>query len=116
MKSDYVVGYSLNAENYCDECMRKIALKESLRLGAAMMWGDSGTAEDVIEEWASYACIDRMDETSYDSSEFPKVIFSDQAHDGCSADNGYAPGQCGDACCNCHNPIGYDCPNIEKGW
>ena len=114
MHRSTVVGYSFNADTYCDDCMRTIAIRQALNAGSATMWGDSGTAEQTVGEWASMVGIDRFDERSYDSSEFPKVVFADSAHAACMPENGYESGQCADRCAQCHNSIGFDCPNIDE--
>lgn len=58
--------------------------------------------------------IDRADERSFDSGDFPKVIFGNQVHDGCHADNGYEPGQCADRCGGCGQHLGESCPNVAE--
>lgn len=107
-----VVGYTYKTDNHCDDCMREVAKRETTAAGSATMWSDCGSAEDIVGEWAMMLGIDRHDETSYDDSEFPKVIFARAVHDGCTPDNGYERGQCGDRCVACHEPIGLECPNI----
>lgn len=59
--------------------------------------------------------VNRDVEESYDSDDFPKVVFGNQVHDGCTADNGIEPGQCGDRCGSCHEFLGFDCPNVGAG-
>lgn len=114
MRSDDIVGYTYNADVYCDDCIREIAKRGTLAAGSATMWADCGTAEEILTEWALLIGLDRMYEWSFDSGDFPKVIFADQVHDGCSADNGYEPGRCRDRCATCHEPLGFDCPNTER--
>jgi hypothetical protein len=107
-----IVGYTYQADIWCDACIREVAIRKACEAGDATIWGDCGTAEQTLGAWASADAIDRQDERSYDTADFPKVIFADAAHDGCFADNGYEPGQCGDRCGQCGEPIGFDCPNI----
>ena len=64
-----IVGYTFQAANYCPGCIE----------GA---YGDNTFSatmfpEDALDALAALAGIDRMDEHSYDSDEFPKVIFRD---------------------------------------
>jgi hypothetical protein len=55
--------------------------------------------------------IDRSDEHSFDSGDFPKVYVG-TPHDGCNLGNGYEPGQCNDQCSVCGEHLGGDCPNV----
>lgn len=105
MKSYDIVGYTFNADQYCPE-----HIVEQLD-GQAPVVGSE--AESKLDYIAGMLGIDRQDEHSYDSGDFPKVIFADSVHDGCSADNGYEPGQCGDRCGACGEFLGDDCPNCE---
>jgi hypothetical protein len=112
MHATTIVGYVYQADVWCDDCARELAIHQAAALGDATAWGDCGTAEEILGAWASLAAIDRHDERSFDSGDFPKVVFADAVHDVCTADNGYEPGQCGDQCGQCGEPIGFDCPNV----
>lgn len=107
------VGYDYQSRKLCDECIREPAMQQSTAAGLATMWGDCGSSEDIIGEWALAIGLDWDDETSFDSADFPKRVTEDQAHDVCSPANGYPRGQCGDRCGQCGNPLGYRCPNID---
>lgn len=109
-----VVGYDYKAQRLCDTCIRPAAEKEAADAGAATMWGDCGSSEDIIGEWALTIGLDWDDEASYDSNEFPKRVFEDDAHDACTPANGYDHGQCGDVCEGCGSPLGFSCPNIDN--
>lgn len=82
-----IVGYTFNADTLCCDCVRELAIGEALKAGSATMWGDSGTSEDTLGEWASLIGLDRADESSFDSGEFPKVIFASmvEADERCGA-------------------------------
>lgn len=108
--NDYPVGYVYQADLYCPDDMREIAKRGCVQAGVATMWGDCGDAEDILSEWALATGLDREDETTFDSGDFPKV-FVGTPHDGCTASEGCAPGQCGGSCCLCHEPLDGQCPN-----
>ena len=110
-----IVGYTYNTENYCPDDMRDIAIRKARELGDATMWGDCGSPEEIIGTWASLEGIDRYDERTYDSGDFPKVILSTGVHDVCTTSEGYDPGQCGDYCCVCLYPLDDECPNGYTG-
>lgn len=85
MKSDTVVGYTYRAEIICPSCvvntMAALLPEADLpRLEALREeFGPSETAEGILAVASLMLGIDRMNESSYDSDEFPKVIFADQA-------------------------------------
>lgn len=72
-RSDEVAAYAYRAEIYCPACI----------IAAMIVAGDASPAarempaEDVLDQCAEAAAIDRTDETSFDSAEFPKVAFLD---------------------------------------
>ena len=76
MKSDHIAGYSFNTENMCETCILEAftGVKENV--------GFVFSIEGVLDQIAGAMKIDRMDERSFDSSEFPKVIFNYQLEDG----------------------------------
>lgn len=87
-----IVGYTYNADIYCRECMWEIAvnwvdLPEDLHEKARHMG-----VEDALDLLAKQLGVDRHDERSYDSGDFPKVVFESQAcdeeHDFCGGCNG----------------------------
>ena len=78
-----IVGYSFNTENFCPDC-----IIEALPTGPGETFdgwkladGVQMSTEDNLHEIAAAFQIDRQDERSFDSSEFPKVIFSSQVED-----------------------------------
>lgn len=62
-----IVGYSFNADEYCPSCTKGM-FQQYAPFAPTL-------TEDVLEAAAKALGIDRQDERSYDSSEFPKVIF-----------------------------------------
>jgi hypothetical protein len=72
-----IAGYTFNAENYCPADV------------VGRMDGQCSVPAEDAEAKLDYLAvmlgIDREDERSFDSGDFPKVIFADSAHDGCSA-------------------------------
>lgn len=73
MKSWDIVGYTYCAGNYCPHCIHKAM--------GNMMSPAIEDCERVLDMIAKNDGIDRYDEASYDSSDFPKVIFADQANE-----------------------------------
>lgn len=69
-----IVGYSYQADNHCVECIRGLAKARTLVLGSETSWGDSGTAEEILSEWAFFAKIDPYGDN--DTGDFPRVIFA----------------------------------------
>lgn len=67
MRSYDIVAYTYQADVHCPECI-------------AQMFGGSilDSAETMLDRAAESAGIDRYDESSYDSDDFPKVVFCDQ--------------------------------------
>lgn len=66
-----IVGYIYKADIYCPGCI----LGE---LGAGVY---GGTTEQSLSRLADERGIDRFDEYSFDSDEFPKVVFRSQIED-----------------------------------
>lgn len=64
-----VVAYTYKADEYCPDCIKTMynGLGDHL-----------STAEQVLDIAAKLACIDRYDERTYNSGDFPKVIFRGQ--------------------------------------
>lgn len=83
-----IVAYTYNADLYCPHCIEGIALKE---MGGAFLAYTN--PEERLDRWAEKLGIDRQDETTYDSGDFPKVVFRDML-DGT------------EHCGRCHNELG----------
>lgn len=80
MHATDIVGYTFNGHNYFPE-----AIIGAMPLGEGEAFDGWGLGEginipveDNLADLARSFGIDREDETSYDSSEFPKVIFASQ--------------------------------------
>ena len=78
MKAWAIVGYTYKAENYtpCGVIEAMIANREASPAARDM------SVEDALDQIAEANCIDRTDESSFDSGEFPKVIFASDVEDG----------------------------------
>jgi hypothetical protein len=66
MKNYDIVAYTFNADIYCPNCI----------VGAYNGNSDDYDAETMLSLLASGLGIERNDEESFDSSEFPKVVFA----------------------------------------
>ena len=95
MRTDTIVGYSFRADIYCPEHIVPA-------LGRGTM--PAYAAEEELDAIAAETGIDRGDESSFDSDDFPKVAFRDQVRgmadypliddeDGCET---------ADRCATCH--------------
>ena len=100
MRTDTIVGYSYRADIYCPEHIVG-ALRGRDDVAPA---GFDMEAEHLLDQVAAYNLIDREDESSFDSDDFPKVAFADQVRgmadyplvddeDGCET---------ADRCATCH--------------
>ncbi len=70
-KAATIVAYSF-PETYCPEHL----IEEMIVRGMASPGARGMAVEDVLDQIAGATGIDRQDERTFDSSEFPKVIFS----------------------------------------
>ena len=68
-----IIGYTFKAENYTPKGLIEHLVNEGVRSPGA--YGMS--AEDVLDQWAGEEGVDRDDEWSFDSSDFPKPLDSD---------------------------------------
>jgi hypothetical protein len=68
-----IVGYTFKADNYCPKCV----IKKLTPYGFNSVADDN--TEELLNQLALSAHIDREDERSFDSDNFPKVVFRDQA-------------------------------------
>ena len=83
-RPDDIVAYTFRAENLCPTCVKRDVVGHQR---AARMW-----AEDVLDLAADEQGIDRDDESSFDSGDFPKVVFRDQL-------------LVGECCCRCFDRL-----------
>lgn len=71
-----IVGYTYQADIYGPECIVGLVARD---LGVEHDTAGAGfTVESALDALASAAAIDRQDERSFDSDDFPKVVFRDQ--------------------------------------
>ncbi|MGI6797954.1 hypothetical protein [Gordonia sihwensis] len=69
-----IAGYTYKAENYRPDQLREMMIVEgTLSPGARGM-----SVEDALDQAAGANGIDRHDEWTFDSGDFPKVIFETQ--------------------------------------
>lgn len=86
MNACTIVGYTYRGAEWHQECMiRTLVDLRELSPAAIDM-----KPEDVLNQHAAACAIDREDESSFDSDDFPKVIFADDVEpldicDRCSA-------------------------------
>ena len=73
-RSDEIAAYIYRAELLCPTC----TIATMVAVGVAAPAARDMSAEDVLDQCAGASAIDRDDETSYDSDEFPKVVHLDQ--------------------------------------
>lgn len=87
MKAWTIIGYAFNADIYCDGVCIIRALNEigpiiydrAERItDVTQLFDGSATVEDALAVIAGHRNIDRDDERSYDSGDFPKVIFASE--------------------------------------
>ena len=69
-----IAGYTYQAENYTPTDLIEVMVAAGELSPAAL----DMKVEDVLDQHAGALAIDRYDERSFDSSEFPKVIFWSQ--------------------------------------
>lgn len=93
-KSHDITGYTYRADIYCPACVI-VALPTGPGQefdGWSVAPGVRMTAEENLTELAVHFSVDRMDENTFDSDYFPKVIFRDM----CSWGERDYCGMCGD--------------------
>lgn len=71
MKATDVVGYTFNANEFHPTCVLRA-------LGYSKRTAETLVVEDELNELAGDRNIDRHDEHSFDSGDFPKVVFGSQ--------------------------------------
>lgn len=88
MKSRTIVAYTYRADSLCPDCIRNIGI---MPLQDTPITGPV-PVEDLLNQAARYKGINRTDEHSYDSGDFPKAISADQVE--------------GEECCwDCQEPL-----------
>jgi len=84
-----VVGYTYKADEYCEDCIVEEVKQDFLRKYPTWGWPSESPSLD-LDQLAKFVAIDRDDEHSYDTDDFPKVILS-------YSESGDTP----DTCCKC---------------
>ncbi len=75
-----IVAYSYHADIFCPECIvTAVCAAEHLETTPA---APAMAAEDLLNQLAEYGGIDRDNETSFDSDDFPKVVLGLNVCDG----------------------------------
>lgn len=67
-----IAGYTYRADTFCPTCVIESMIAHGIAAPAAR----DMPAEDALWQCAEAMAIDSMDESSYDSGEFPKVVFA----------------------------------------
>lgn len=83
-----IAGYGYRADIYCPECIIEIMIAR----GDASPAARDMPPETVLDQCAGAMGIDRYDEATYDTKEFPKVAFVSDVDDD-------------DTCTVCRQPI-----------
>lgn len=90
--SSDIVGYTFRADNYCPEHIEDVLTATEEYDGWKLAESVTMATEDNLNEIAAHFGINRQDESSFGSDEFPKVIYRDQAD--------------GDSCAVCGERLG----------
>jgi hypothetical protein len=102
------VGYDFNADHYCGDCIVKVIMRPGKGNGGnGCRGGECNCAECRLDRIAKSRGIDRQDDSSFDSSDFPKII---PYHNNLHADCGDSDREAGDVvcygrCASCHEVI-----------
>ena len=83
-----IAAYAYQADIYCPACLIEAMIADGLAAPAARVT----PTDDVLEQCAGALAIDRADDTTYDTSEFPKPVHLDWL----TSD---------DTCARCHEPL-----------
>lgn len=97
-RADDISGYTYRADVYCPECIIGQLTTNPGAVGTSGV--ERGMAEKHLDLLARIRGIDRHDEQSFDSGEFPKVIFAADIEN--------------EHCYSCRNPL-YD-DDDPRGW
>ena len=81
-RADEIAAYTYRAEVLCPTCL----IEAMISAGDASPAARDMPTEDVLDQRAGANAINPDDETSFDSDEFPKVVFLDQLPDGATCD------------------------------
>jgi hypothetical protein len=76
-KASEIVAYSYNTMTFCPEHLIERMIEKRIAAPAAR----DMNVEEVLDQIAEAEGIDRQDERSFDSNDFPKIIFSSDLED-----------------------------------
>ena len=76
-----VVGYTYRAANFCPSCIVAQLTTNPGNVHHQETQTDPAQTERHLDLLARLAGVDRMDERTFDSDDFPKVVFSSQVED-----------------------------------
>lgn len=77
MKAWDIVGYSLEGETLCPKDVIEVLIER----GEASPAARDMRTEDALDQIAGANGIDRQDERTFDSGDFPKVVFASDVQD-----------------------------------
>lgn len=98
-RPDDIVGYIYKAETYCpDDAVRTYLACNPEAPTQGLNGRDAESVLDILCQWAN---VHRYNESSYDSDNFPKVIFRDQCDDRTYDDGTIEHDRCG----TCHRAL-----------
>lgn len=95
-RSDDIVAYTYKADTYCPTCIVE-ELRRRITGYGPFDW--TLDAETVLDQVALANGIDRYEETTFDSDEFPKVVFRDALVAAIDDDSHY------NNCGGCHEEV-----------
>lgn len=77
-----IVAYVYQADIYCPDCIADLATRRISELASGSTIrervGIFPDPEALLNRWAGLIGLDREDEATFDSGDFPKVVFRDQ--------------------------------------
>lgn len=81
-RTDEIAAYCYRAEIFCPSCV----IDAMIAAGDAAPAARDMSAEGVLDQCAGASAIERDDEVSFDSDEFPKVVFLHQLDERATCD------------------------------
>ena len=79
------IAYTYRADNYCPDCILHIMIVHGDASPAVLdrLYDPTDSLESILDYLADCQAIDRADERTFDSGEFPKVIFTTENDEHC---------------------------------
>lgn len=78
-----IVGYTYKADLYCPRCIVR-QVQRHRHTGAAGFEPSPADVEAILDRLAKYLHINRGDESTFDSGNFPKVVFRGMTQKPCA--------------------------------